>query len=216
MTEPSAQADRIAQMNAIYKALGKFLVEFSGLISRMEAGLYFAIGGGQRDQQLIRAIVIELTADPLARAWRSVMTQATDDLSSSDLDVLSKLAAEISSLINLRNDWAHGIWFVGYGNEPTTDWSTAALMRFKNSAKGVAAPSSLESLPTAEYIEKVAAHAAFVADAVFTFGMIVSGRRTGGFPNVHPSDRIHITKVGGRRQLEVTPNGDDWRSSEMP
>lgn len=216
MSEPSSERDRTAQVNAIYQSLGRFLVEFSRLVSQMETGLLFAIGGGQREQQLIRAMAAELTADPLARAWRSVMTQATDNLSANDLDVLSKLSGEITSLITLRNDWSHGVWFVGYGNETTTDWSQAALMRFKNSAKGLARPSSLESLPTAEYIEKAATHAGLVADAIFAYGIVVSGWRSGELLNDHPGDRIRITKVGDRRQLRVTQNGVDWRSSEMP
>jgi hypothetical protein len=212
MTESSSDVDRTAHINEIYQSLGQFFVEFSRMLSAMEGGLYFITGG---DQGLIRAIVAELTADPLTRAWRSVMIQGID-LSESDRKVLSDLVAEISELISLRNDWAHGTWFVGYGNEATTDWSKAALMRFKNSAKGLTRPSKLESLPTAEYIKKVAAHVALIAEAVFVYGLIGSERRAGTLPNAHPSDRVRITKISGRRRIQVTNNGSDWRSSEMP
>jgi hypothetical protein len=74
--------------------LGRFVAEFSRIVLAMESGLYFTIGG---DQQLVRAVLIELTADPLRRAWRSAMRQAID-LSDDDLGALSGLAYEISTL----------------------------------------------------------------------------------------------------------------------
>jgi hypothetical protein len=215
MGEPTGSGvDRAAQMNDIYQALGLFLVEFSRMVSSMEVGLLYVTGGA--DQRLIRAIVAELTADPLARAWRSAMIQATE-LTENDKRVLSGVAAEISSLINLRNDWAHGIWFVGYGDEATGDWSRAGLMRFKNSAKGLAAPSKLEGAPTAEYIRKVAAYTALVGEAIFSYGTTVSVRQRGDIDTaVRPGDRIRIMKVDGNQQLEVTQDGSYWRSAQWP
>jgi hypothetical protein len=172
----------------------------------MEAGLQFMID----DQRMARTIIIELTADPLSRAWRSAMVQATT-LSDNDLAVLAGLHNEISALINLRNDWAHGIWWVGYGD----DWSKASLDRYKNSAKGMAPPSNLEQ-PSAEYIEKIASHAAFVSDAIFTFGLIVSSRRNRASRDTHPSDRIQVHKSSGRRMIRISKNGSEWQSSEWP
>jgi len=75
MTEPVDKTVRMAQTNEIYQALGQFFVQFSRMVHAMEADLFFMVGGSQ---QLLRAITAELTADPLARAWRSVVTQVTD------------------------------------------------------------------------------------------------------------------------------------------
>ena len=211
MTEPSRETVRLAQVNEIYQALGQFLVEFSRMVHSMETNLHFAVGG---DQQLLMAVTVELTAYPLAQAWRSVMTKATD-ISDDDRKVLSGLRAEIGDLIELRNNWMHGTWFVGYGNETTTDWSKAALSRFKNTKEGVARPDGLEDLPTADYIDSAAAHAGFVADAISTYGAIATGRRH-GIISARPSERVRVTKVDSRRQIEMTSNGVDWRSSEMP
>ncbi|HET6191480.1 MAG TPA: hypothetical protein VFE59_31300 [Trebonia sp.] len=186
------------------------------MVGQMEAGILFIIGGVPKDQALIRAMIAELTADPLAKAWRSVLTQATDNFSNDDLDVLSQLTDEIAKLCRLRNDWAHGIWFVGFGNEATTDFSQASLKRFRNSAKGAAQSSSVESLPTAEYIGKASSHAARVSDAILSYGLVVSEWRLGELLNHRPSERIRFTKVEGRRQLQITTNGDDWQCSEMP
>jgi hypothetical protein len=211
VTESARETVRLAQMNEIYQALGHFLVAFSKMVNTMETQLYFAVGG---DQQLLMAITIELTAYPLAQAWRSVMTRATD-LSENDRKVLSGLRAEIGDLIELRNDWMHGTWFVGYGNETTTDWSGAALVRFKNTKSGVSRPPGLESLPTADYIRSVASHVGLVVDAISSYGAIVNGRRHGVF-NAHPSERVRVIKVNNGRLIEVTSNGADWRSSKMP
>jgi hypothetical protein len=211
MSESPREAVRLAQMNEIYQALGQFLVEFSRMVHAMENGLCFAVGG---EQQLLRAITAELTAYPLAQAWRSVMTKATP-LSEDDLRVLTGLRGEIIDLIELRNDWMHGTWFVGYGNETTDDWAEAALARFKNTKQGVTAPDGLNILPTADYIKSVAVHAALVADAVFGYGTIVNALRSGTI-STHPSERVRITKADSRRQVETTSNGVDWRSSRMP
>jgi hypothetical protein len=211
MSESPREAVRLAQMNEIYQALGRFLVEFSRMVHAMENSLHFAVGGGQ---QLLRAITAELTASPLAQAWRSVMTKATV-LSEDDLSVLAGLRNEVTGLIELRNDWMHGTWFVGYGNETTDDWSEAALARFKNTKQGVAAPDGLNRLPTPAYIKSVAAHVALVADAIFSYGTTVCALRSGAI-STRPSERVRITKVGSRHQVETTSNGVDWRSSRMP
>jgi hypothetical protein len=133
----------------------------------------------------------ELTADPLARAWRSVMAESTD-LTEDDRKVLSGIQAEITDLIKLRNDWSHGTWFVGYGTE--AEWSRALLHRFKNS-KGLVTPSDLEVLPTAEYITDVASHTAFITQAIFDFSGNVRLLRDKG-TGAHPADRIRIIKGG--------------------
>ncbi len=211
MTEPSRETGRLAQMNEIYQALGQFLVEFSRMVSAMESDLYFAVGG---NQHLFWSVTAELTADPLARAWRSIMAQSTD-LTEDDRKVLSGICGEITDLITLRNDWSHGTWYVGYGNESTDDWSRAALQRFKNSSKGLMTPSDLEVLPTAAYIKDVAEHAAFITQAIFDFGAnvrLLRDKRT----RTHPSNRIRVTKNDGRRQFQMSSNGTDWQSSEMP
>lgn len=211
MTEPSRETARLAQTNEIYQALGQFLVEFSRMVNMMEGDLYFAVGG---NQHLFWSVTAELTADPLARAWRSVMAQSTD-LSEDDRKVLSGIYGEITDLITLRNDWSHGTWYVGYGNESTDDWSKAALHRFKNSSKGLATPSDLEVLPTAAYIKDVAAHVAFITQAIIDFGAnvrLLRDKRT----NTHPNNRIRVTKKDGRRHFQMSSNGADWRSSEMP
>jgi hypothetical protein len=209
MAEPASKADGATQINGIYQALGRFTVEFSRMVDAMETDLYFTIGG---NQLLLRSITAELTADPLRRAWRSIMTQATE-LSPRDLDVLAKLAYEISEVINLRNDWAHGTWFVGFGSEEVQ--SQASLMRFKNSAKGLARPSQLESTPTAAYIEQAATHANVIARAVQMFGATVHMRQTTD-TKVRPSDRVRITKKDGHSEIQVSRNGVDWVATEWP
>jgi hypothetical protein len=209
MTGPLGEPDRAAQVNSIYQALGRFLVEFSRVMMAMEGGLICAVGGEQR---AARAIVAELTADPLAKAWRSA-TVETGELSDDEREVLKGLATQISTLIILRNDWAHGMWMVGQGNEESSDWSRALLWRFKNSAGGVAAPSKLERRPTAEYIEKAATHASVVAAAVHGVNEALAFRRIGS-PAVSVADRVRITTEDGQQRVNATRDGGStWQSS---
>jgi hypothetical protein len=209
VAEPASEADRATQINGIYRALGRFTVEFSRMVDAMETGLYFTIGG---NQLLLRSITAELTADPLRRAWRSIMRQAIE-LSPQDVDVLAKLASEVSKVINLRNDWAHGTWFVGFGSEEGE--SQASLMRFKNLTKGLARPSQLESAPTAAYIEQAATYTNVIAQAVQVFGTIVHIRQTTD-TKVRPSDRVRIMRKDGHSEIQVSRNGVDWVATEWP
>jgi hypothetical protein len=210
LTESSSETDRTVYMNQIYEALGRFVVEFSRMVAAMEHGLYFAVGG---NQHLFFAVTAEITADPLARAWRSIMAES-QDLKEDDRKVLSDIYKEIVDLIRLRNDWSHGTWYVGYGKS-TDDWSKAALDRFKNSSTGFARSSSVEGLPTAEYINAVAAHTVFVAQLIFDFETNVHLLRDKSTTK-HPSDRIHVVKEDGRRRFQMSSGGIDWRSSAMP
>jgi hypothetical protein len=212
VTDPVTGVSREAQADRIYRALGKFFVEFSRIIWAMEFSLSIVAGG---NGEVVRAAVIEVTADPLTRVWRSAMVQSTN-LSDQDLAVLAEIAKGISELINLRNDWAHGNWIVGFGARDTRDWSRAAISRFKNSAKGIASPSNLEIRPTAEYIEKAASHASVVSLAVFTYGLAGFALQQGHGAGTRPSERVHVVKLPGRRQIRVTEYGTDWHVSEWP
>jgi hypothetical protein len=208
MTELPDKSDRTAQMNGIYQALGRFFVEFSRIVSMMESNLIFLCGG---DQQIVRAIVIELTAQPMLQAWRSAITQAMD-LPDQESRILKELIFEVSTMITLRNNWSHGSWFVGFADE-SMDFSKAGLWRFKNTATGVAPPNGLDTEPTAEHIEKAATHAALVADAIGVFGTIVTMRRQGLIKETLPSDRIRITKADGHREFHFSRDGEEWQSS---
>lgn len=211
MTEASGETLRTAQVNGIYQALGRFITEFSRMVSAMETSLCFCVGG---NQQLFLAVTAELTADPLARAWRSIMSQTTD-LTDTDQTILSSIHGEVVHLIQVRNNWSHGTWFVGYGNDLTTDWSQAWLHRHKNSSKGLVVPSDLETLPTADYIEQVASHTEFMTQVVLDFGINVQLLRN-GTTTTRPSDRIRVIKVDDRRQFQMSSNGITWKSSSIP
>jgi hypothetical protein len=210
MTEDTQETTRTAQVNQIHQALGQFVVEFSRMVRTMESDLYFSVGG---NQHLFFAVTAELSADPLARAWRSVMSESPD-LTDEDRKILSNIHAEVVDLIQLRNDWSHGTWFVGYG-ESTNDWSQALLRRFKNSSKGLTKPSELNSAPTAAYISDVASHVKFLTQAVMDFGGNVHLLRD-KLTTTHPTDRFKVSKIEGRRQFQMSSNGVDWQTSQMP
>jgi hypothetical protein len=212
MMKHQGEFDRSILADGIYRAIGHFVVEFFRMVFMLEYGILFAVRG---NQQILRCVTAEMTADPLFRAWRSAMIHAAA-LSGDDLKVLSGLATEVTNLITLRNDWSHGQWLLGFGDTPD-QWAQAALIRSKNSSKGLASPARLEVSPTAEYIEKVTAHTKVVGDALFLYGTIVTSLHDlEGAQKARPSDRVHIGKVDGRRQLQVSSNGTDWESSEWP
>jgi aldehyde:ferredoxin oxidoreductase len=50
--------------------------------------------------------------------------------------VVKNLLDRHQKLISRRNDVLHGTWFIGYGNEETTDWSTAVGFKLGKDRKG--------------------------------------------------------------------------------
>jgi hypothetical protein len=213
MTDSTGQSDRVAQMGEIYQALGRFTVEFSRMVHAMESTLIMGAGG---NQDVLNAIIIEMTGHPLMNAWRSALLDA-GDLSDNDRPVLKELVKEVDKMINLRNDWVHGSWYVGYGNDTTTDWGEAFVARYKNSATGVASPSKLKIRPRAAYIEKAAVHASVLADAIMNFSIAFWRQRV---QSVHiteyASDRVRFVSENGHRQIQVTKDRASWQSSEWP
>jgi hypothetical protein len=210
MTRPTDDSDRTAQVNAIYQAIGHFFVEFSQLQLALERGISIAING---DFKSTLAALVELTADPLVKAWQSAMSQA-DDVSADEINVIREIAKEIHKLITLRNDWAHGHWFVGWDAEAPDDGSEASLQRLKNAAGGVVASKNLELRPTASYIEAVAIHVSVVGDAVNAFSLYLSLRRQGRL-STRPGDRVRVIASKGERTLEASLDGSTWQSTAL-
>jgi hypothetical protein len=211
MTAADDVSKRDLQMKKIYEALGRFLVEFSKLLFAMQSDIALAVGG---EYAVMQTVLVEMTADPMIRAWRSAVTQVASAPPGS-LSILADVTDEIRRLIQLRNDWAHGYWFVGWGNDATVDWSHADLWRLKNSARGVALPTSLDHQPTADSIEKMADHVSVLADAVRHFTVLIMTKRVPvSIEMVRYSKRIRITKERRHRTLQVTTDGANWRTTE--
>ena len=214
-------------MDAIYSSIGHFIVAFSGVVDWMEHAIVMTAPGGQ--QRATHALLAELTADPLVKAWRSVMieTYGTESgsgaeymkrLAPADAFILGELVAEVNELIEIRNDLVHGRWLVGWGNEQTTDWSEASLVRKKNLKAGIgfvagALAPALWGSPTASTIDRYTVRAEVLADAILRFSSALLWNAA--VPNKGPRDRrVRIGGKGKARVIYTSLDGVEWQGSD--
>jgi hypothetical protein len=210
-SNPDQVHQRQDQIDQIYRAIGHFQVEFSQLVGAMEMGISAGIGG---NYPALLCVLAEMTAYPLAQAWRSVLVQS-GRLSEEEITTLKDLTAGIQQLIQRRNDWAHGTWYVGWGNDATVDWSTADLVRLKNTSVGLSPLTNLDGSLKPEDIEKYAIMTSVIAEAARAFSMLTHLPISD--PTMRPGRHVQITRTGRQRNLEVT-NGDkvlrtEWKAS---
>ena len=63
-------------------------------------------------------------------------------LSETDKKILKDLFTRFQKLTEIRNDHLHATIFVGWGSDPTDDFSQASMMKFHKDQKGAALKSS--------------------------------------------------------------------------
>jgi hypothetical protein len=141
MTTPDDQ-----HRNEAYRAIGRYVVEFSRLIYHMRNRLE---GRLTREDDSRTAAILALSetyAAQIANAFFAVC--GLEDLDSDEKKIASKLQKEVIKEINRRNDIAHGDWWVGGGPSPHGVWPDPALWRAKASRKDE--PIQFRDLPIEE------------------------------------------------------------------
>jgi hypothetical protein len=207
--DPAKQLARTAQIDRIYRAIGLFIVEFSHVVEQMEITIRLVVNGHKEGQI---ALLSELTAEPLKKAWVSVVIEVLKP-DEADKKVLVQLAAEVTKLIEIRNDLAHGQWIIGAGNEQSTDWSTALFIKPKNSSSGVSWEREVIKRGTnAEVIEAQAFRAVVLSQAIMTyFGVYLpKAFPTPGIVIGHAADQI-VVKHG---VIYLRQNTGEWVGSD--
>jgi hypothetical protein len=201
-----------AGKRAVYEAIGRFIAEFSTIMFALEDDIITVLGGNTT-QRFTRALLAEITAAPLLRAWRSVIFEAHKPPKDEQAAV-DALADEVTQLIEVRNEIAHGAWLVGYGNEETKDWSEASLWKVRNSRDGIIFGSkTFGDSATATKIKAEATRAEVIANSIRTLGMFRTLSILPDPPKTKWSDRLKIDGTGKSRVVRVTNDGKNWRSS---
>jgi hypothetical protein len=96
-----------------FRALGHFVVAFSGLLNALENATLFLIGPGISGPGniLLRAALADRTASPIAACFFSVFFQRwSDQLTEDDIKIMKCLRKEISLLVEKRNRLMHDVW----------------------------------------------------------------------------------------------------------
>lgn len=103
-------ASDVAQENA-YRAVGRYVVEFSRLIASMRLGIerHLAIDGSRAVPALALGAA---SPEPITRAFFA-MCEHVAELEKSEQKVAIRLRVEVLEEIKRRNDFAHGDWLLG-------------------------------------------------------------------------------------------------------
>jgi transposase len=99
------------QTDDTYRAIGRYVVEFSRLIFHMRAAVVARMSPD--DQRLGMLALGEVTAWPIAGSFFA-MCRAVTDLDEAEEKVALELGKRVGKAIEQRNDIVHGDWFVGY------------------------------------------------------------------------------------------------------
>ena len=135
------QQQREASTSKQYAAIGEFAVKFEQICFALHTTILFILHGeGLRNQQVGRAVLAGLTAEPLASTFAASVVEAKE-LDDDDKKVIKIALKRFKSLTERRNEIIHGSWFIGWASKGQTDFSEMRGLKQGRSQKGVTAKS---------------------------------------------------------------------------
>ena len=135
------EAEQHPQVRALYEAIGRFVVEFEQAGHAMQVCITLILWkAGLHDQRLSQIVLAGLTAEPLRSLFESVVGQQIK-LTELERKMMKNATTRFQDLISERNDVIHATWFIGWGDGPTDDFSTASGRKLHKNKEG-AAPKS--------------------------------------------------------------------------
>jgi hypothetical protein len=96
-----------------YRAIGKYVVQFSSLVHNMRALITERLTVGSDEQDLAELAFGEVFPSQLSAAFFG-MCRFTGDLDPAEMKVESALRNAVTKAFEMRNDIAHGDWWLGY------------------------------------------------------------------------------------------------------
>ncbi len=105
-------ADREAQKNDAFRAVGRYVVEFSRLVFNMRFAMERRLAN---EDPTVPALALgELFAGQIADSFFAIC-QHVGDLDEAETKVAICLKNDVRDEIKRRNDFAHGDWWIGLG-----------------------------------------------------------------------------------------------------
>ena len=127
---------RDGQMKDLHRAIGEFAVAFESVTHQEWRCISWLLASaGLKDQQIVQILLAGYTAGRMRQMLQSLIGQIRPD-NPAEKGIVKDLLDRHQKLISRRNDVLHGTWFIGYGNEETTDWSTAIGFKLSKDKKG--------------------------------------------------------------------------------
>lgn len=138
MDEDKRKKLRKEQTADLYRAVGEFTVKFEHTCHALQTAIIFMLHkAGLQQQSVAHVILAGLTAEPLKALFAALVaeTQALDD---DERKIVDGALNRFITLAEKRNVIIHATWFIGWGNEQTTDFSTASAIKFHKTKQGAA------------------------------------------------------------------------------
>jgi hypothetical protein len=159
------------QEHDLHAAIGKFVVSFEHVCRAMQECVVGAlVKDGLETESLARAPLVGLTARPLFKSFKAVVTELRKD-DPEDMRILENVLKRIERLIETRNDVIHQTWLIGWGNPKES--SVAKGWKFKLTKRGV---ESIRREATVEEFKNLSEQAAELSDIVMIVGFcLVTG-----------------------------------------
>lgn len=131
-------AKREEQTREQYATIGEFIVEFGQLFFWHRIALISMLSHRILINQNIGQIILGnrvITPEPLLRITESLIGElfGEDDLG---ITIFNHIKGRYGKLIEIRNDIAHGVMFVGWGNEETVDYSEFSAFKVSPNKDG--------------------------------------------------------------------------------
>ena len=112
---------RDSQMKELHRAIGEFAVAFESVTHQeWRCILWLLESAGLKDNQIVQILVADYTAELMRVMLQSLIGHIRPE-NPAEKAIVKNLLVRHQKLISRRNDVLHGTWFIGYGNEETTD-----------------------------------------------------------------------------------------------
>jgi hypothetical protein len=195
------------QIDAAYRAIGRYVVQFSEVVRLMRDTTCEYVAKGVVDMDLSSMLLGEATPQIIANAYFG-MCRLMGELDADELKIESALRNDVKKAIESRNDIAHGDWeignvaFAGDGSNPRI--APPRLVRIlPNRSEG---PVKVQNL-TIQDIDKLTARIEYLLPLIQDFGRLALKLPV----HTHDSERPR-TSMGEYRVRDVlvlTPGKPD-------
>ena len=127
---------RDSQMKELHRAIGEFAVAFEQMNGEIWACIMWQLqAAGLKDQSIAQILLAKQTADPLRELLKSLIGHMRP-ANPAEEKIIKNLFARHLTITKERNDYLHGIWHIGWGNEQTVDWSVATGYKLDRKKEG--------------------------------------------------------------------------------
>jgi hypothetical protein len=120
-----------AEKDDAYRAVGRYVVEFSRLVFHMR----FQIERQLATDPVVAALALgEAQANQITEAFFAIC-QHVAELDKGEVEIATRLKKEVRDEIARRNDFAHGDWWIGFGKKEDGSAGDPMLLRVKPGRK---------------------------------------------------------------------------------